>query len=273
MNKLPKPAQYLLRIDDLCPGMAAEPWRQIVSLIDEFRLRPILGIVPENRDPELEREPGAADEFWEQVRRLEAAGATIGMHGYRHLCRSRGAGLLKLANESEFAGVMEEQQHAWIREGLWILRSNGLCPKLWIAPRHGFDRATLRALRAEGIDLLSDGFARVPFSRADMMWIPQQLWAPVEKRAGLWTICIHPNTATSRRIAALSDFLHSRASRFTSVERVTTEFSEQRLSVSEAVYASLSHLRIRLRRFSKSRMQRFAEMRKGPPSDPESCHS
>ncbi len=32
------PAQYLLRIDDLCPTVSAERWQQFQSLIEEFRL-------------------------------------------------------------------------------------------------------------------------------------------------------------------------------------------------------------------------------------------
>jgi len=51
------PAQYLLRIDDLCPTVSAERWQQFQSLIEEFRLRPILAVVPDNQDPELKVSP------------------------------------------------------------------------------------------------------------------------------------------------------------------------------------------------------------------------
>jgi len=44
------------------------------------------------------------------MRTLEAAGATITLHGYRHLCRSKGKSLVPLHSHSEFAGVPQELQ-------------------------------------------------------------------------------------------------------------------------------------------------------------------
>ena len=171
---IPSPAQYLLRIDDLCPTVSAQRWRQFQSLIEEFGLQPILAVVPDNQDPELEVSP-PDPVFWDSMRTLHAAGAAIGLHGYHHLCESRCRSLVGLARTSEFAGVPAETQREWIHEGLRILRGQGLNPKIWVAPRHGFDRRTLDALCAEGITLLSDGFARVPFRRGGLTWIPQQL--------------------------------------------------------------------------------------------------
>ena len=159
------PAQYLLRIDDLCPTVSAERWQQLQSLIEEFRLQPILAVVPDNQDPELQVSP-PDPAFWDRMRALEAAGAAIGLHGYRHLCVSRGRSLVDLHRISEFAGVPAATQRAWIGEGMRILRGHGLDPKIWVAPRHGFDANTLAALREEGILALSDGFARAPFLRS-----------------------------------------------------------------------------------------------------------
>jgi predicted deacetylase len=231
-----KPAQYLLRIDDLCPTVRAESWAQWQALIEDFHLKPILAVVPDNRDPELEVSPPDAG-FWERMRALEAAGAAIGLHGYRHLCVNRGRSLIDLRRTSEFAGVPAETQRAWIGEGLGILRGHGLNPKIWVAPRHGFDAETIRALLGEGITLLSDGFARVPFLRRGITWIPQQLWAPVEKPRGLWTICVHPNTAGDAEIAALRGFLARHAMQFTSVDRVLFDSAPTALTLAERFQA------------------------------------
>ncbi len=224
------PAQYLLRIDDLCPTVSAQRWQRFQSLIEEFRLHPILAVVPDNQDPELQVSP-PDPAFWDSMRALEAAGAAIGLHGYRHLCASRGRSLIDLQRISEFAGVPATQQREWIGEGTRILRSHGLDPNIWIAPRHGFDRNTLAALRQEGILLLSDGFAHVPFLQSGLTWIPQQLWAPVEKARGLWTICVHPNTATDTEIAALRNFLTVHAAQFTSLDRVLFRFEPATLTL------------------------------------------
>jgi predicted deacetylase len=251
-------AQYLLRIDDLCPTVSAERWPQFQSLIEEFRLEPILAVIPDNRDPELEISP-PDPAFWERMRALEAAGATIGLHGYRHLCVSRGRSLLDLHRTSEFAGVPAGTQRAWIGEGVRILRGHGLHPNIWVAPRHGFDEHTIQALRSEGIALLSDGFARVPFVRCGITWIPQQLWGPVEKDRGLWTICVHPNTASGAEIVALRGFVAAHATQFTSVDRVLASFQPDPLTLAERIQTvcalrrlKLSHSAGPLRRFLRS---------------------
>src|ERR1017187_7683735 len=170
---IPKPAQYILRCDDLCPTALKPRWERLLSLIEEFKVQPILAIVPDNRDPALELSP-PDPEFWERMRDLESAGACIGLHGYRHLSNSRGRSPLALHRMSEFAGVPMETQRQWIHAGMEILRGHGLNPRIWVAPRHGFDVQTLRALRLEGINVLSDGFAvlsdgfaRVPFNRSE----------------------------------------------------------------------------------------------------------
>src|SRR6266568_4206947 len=172
---IPKPTQYLLRFDDICPTMSHSGWDRFRPMIEEFSIRPILAVVPDNRDPDLMVSPRDS-KFWNRMRSMEAAGATIAVHGYQHLCKSRGKSLLGLHRETEFAGVCKEQQREWVRAGLRILRGQGLNPRLWVAPRHGFDENTLHALREEGIEFISDGLARRPLSRGGVTWIPQQLW-------------------------------------------------------------------------------------------------
>jgi len=242
-----KPAQYLLRFDDLCPTTAGARWQRFMPLIQEFDIKPILAVIPDNCDPALVVEE-ADREFWQQMRAMEAAGAAIGLHGYRHLCISKGRSLVALQSRSEFAGVAEETQRLWIGAGLDILRGHGLNPRLWVAPRHGFDRATLRALREEGIGVLSDGLAQVPHTRAGLTWIPQHLWAPVEKASGLWTICLHAHSAPDAVVSQLRQFLIHYAGQFTSVDRVLAEFPPAPLGLSERLYESWALGRIRVSR-------------------------
>jgi hypothetical protein len=107
-------------------------------------------------------------------------------------------------------------------------------------------------LRAEGIALLSDGLARVPFIREGVTWIPQQLWSPVEKSKGLWTICIHTNTARSSQVDEMRSFLRQNAARFTSVGRALAELKPGKLSVPERLYEALALWRIRASRAKKT---------------------
>jgi predicted deacetylase len=232
---IPRPAQYLLRFDDLCPTMEYDCWQRCLSLIEEFALRPILAVIPDNQDIGLNISP-PDPEFWPWMRAMEEAGATIALHGYRHLCASQGESLLPLHHHTEFAGVPEVTQQRWIREGRGILLGQGLNPTIFVAPRHGFDYATLRALREEGIPLISDGFARIPFERGGITWIPQQLWGPVEKSNGLWTICIHSNSIHASQVDELHAFIREHTAQFTSLDRVLAEYSPAGLGPIERLY-------------------------------------
>jgi predicted deacetylase len=178
---------------------------------------------------------------------MEKAGAAIAVHGYRHTCSSSGKSLLGIHRHSEFAGVDPQRQREWIQAALAILREHGLDPKLWVAPRHGFDRNTLRALRGEGINHISDGFARIPCRRYAVTWIPQQLWAPVAKTKGLWTICIHPMTASAGEVDRLQCFLRDHWAQFTSFDLVVRDFDEGALGLGEQVYERVALWRAKRR--------------------------
>jgi predicted deacetylase len=239
-------AKYLLRFDDLCPTMSRQRFERFISIMDRYRIHPILAVVPDNRDPELNIE-NPDPHFWLRMRDLEWAGATIALHGYRHVCRSRGSSFLGLHSQTEFAGVPQKTQTEWIRLGLDILRHNGLSPKLFVAPRHGFDSATLRALVQERLPFLSDGFAARPFTRGEVVWIPQQLWEPVQKRQGLWTICLHTNTAKLDLEDQLEHFLHRFADQFTTFDKVVSKAKPAQLRWNERMREAFVLHRLRLR--------------------------
>lgn len=246
----PPTARYLLRFDDLCPTMSRAGWDSFEPLLVEYGIRPILAVVPDNRDPELVHD--LADcEFWSLMRRWEHSGAVIALHGYRHLCQSSGHPLLPLHRYTEFAGVDEGTQRAWIEEGLAILRRHGLHPQLFVAPRHGFDKATLRALRAVGIGVISDGFGRRPFLRDGVTWIPQQLWKPAAQRNGLWTICLHSNSTPNAEVLLLRDFLRANASQFISVPEALSLQMTTSIGWIEQARCVHAIWRIRSRRWAK----------------------
>lgn len=242
----PKPAQYLLRFDDLCPTIDSRRWGQFKEVVECFSISPILAVIPDNMDRKLEAAaPDPA--FWDQMRAMERAGATIAIHGYQHLCKSRGKSMMGLHRRSEFAGVDPELQRRWIKRSLELLRAQRLNPKLWVAPRHGFDMNTLIAVRVEGLNWISDGMARVPFLRGGVNWIPQQLWSPVYKEQGLWTICIHSNSATVEDVCRLRAFLNLHAGQFTSFDRIAAESKPAALGLPEQVYEKFALWRVKAR--------------------------
>lgn len=233
--------------------MSKEAFQRFLTIIKRHRVRPILAVVPDNHDPDLAIDDPDPN-FWEQMRQLESAGATIAMHGFRHLCSSTSPSMLGLHDRTEFAGVDEETQCEWIRAGLSILRSHRLSPRLFVAPRHGFDRATLRALDREGLGVISDGFATRTYLLGDVICIPQQLWEPVKKPEGLWTICVHSNTASAELEEKLDVFLTENRSQFVSFDEVMKD-SPANLGLKERLRADLEIRRIRRRSFRRKRGQ------------------
>lgn len=247
-------AQYLFRIDDLCPTLHGDRWQRLRAMLHRFHVQPILAIVPENRDPELQVSPPAAH-FWPQMREMARQGATIAMHGWQHLCLRQAHSLIPLHPSGEFAGVPLADQEKAIADGLRVLRGHGLAPRLFVAPRHSIDRSTLSALRAQGIEYLSDGFARRPFLRGGIVWIPQQLWAPTPQQSGLWTICLHPNSMRPSEFGILENFLAAHAAECTSFERVLSEYACPPLNWREQAQEAADLYRVILR-------NKFAAMRR-----------
>ena len=45
------------RMDDITPGMHWRRFEQFVALFDAHGVKPLLGVVPENRDPKLDVGP------------------------------------------------------------------------------------------------------------------------------------------------------------------------------------------------------------------------
>ena len=106
--------------------------------------------------------------------------------------------------------------------------------------------------------MLSDGFARVPFTCGGITWIPQQLWEPLEKPHGLWTICTHPNTAGDSLVERLRWFLRDHGAQFTSVERVLTDLRPAKLNPAERIHEALAQWRVQ---GSVGRKQLHAKLR------------
>ncbi len=185
-------AKYLIRFDDICPTMNWDIWKQVEAVLTRYQVKPILAVVPDNRDHKLQVSPARLD-FWEWVREKQEAGWTIGLHGYQHLYETRDAGLLGLNRRSEFAGLPLEAQREKVSNAVKILHQHGVRPQVFVAPAHSFDLTTLVALRESGIGTISDGFFLKPQRWLDMVWIPQQMWKLRRMPFGVWTVCYHHN--------------------------------------------------------------------------------
>ena len=68
-------ARFLLRFDDLCPTTPWDHWHALERVMIEEEVRPILSVIPDNRDRNL-FESAPDPKFWERVRSWQARGWT-----------------------------------------------------------------------------------------------------------------------------------------------------------------------------------------------------
>jgi predicted deacetylase len=231
-------AQYLIRFDDICPTMNWSVWEEIEPLLLSVGIKPIMAVVPDNRDPTLVAGPARVD-FWGRVRQWKDRGWCIAMHGYQHVYVTSSAGVLGLNERSEFAGLSRATQKEKIDSGLHKFRSEGLDPQVWVAPAHSFDRATLTVLKEGGFRVISDGYYFRPVvDDQGLVWIPQQLWRFRRVPFGLWTVCFHVNSWSMRDVDRLRRDLTIYRERLLSIDEVL-ELQQPRLGLLDGGFAAL----------------------------------
>jgi len=231
-------AEYLVRFDDVCPTMNWEAWDRVESILTSRGMRPLLAVVPDNRDPKLQVAP-AREDFWERVRQWQERQWTIALHGYQHVYETRAAGLVGLNDRSEFAGVAAEEQARRLGEAVAIFRANGIAANTWIAPAHSFDKVTLAVLRDQGITRLSDGLFFHPGRDASgILWVPQQLWDFRRRPFGVWPVCLHINSWTARELDRFEESLDRFAPAITDFETVCAKYASRRLGLADRAIAA-----------------------------------
>ena len=241
-------AKYLLRFDDICPTMNWTVWDAIEAQLVRFNVKPILAVIPDNRDLKLMQEPPRAD-FWDRVREWQARGWTIALHGYQHVYVNKNAGMMRLTKQSEFAGLAREEQKFKLTSALAIFEAQGVRADAWIAPSHSFDRITVEILKELGMPVISDGLWSWPFSEQDrMIWVPQQLWHFRPKPAGVWTVCNHHNSWTSQNVEKFGEELATYAPSMTDLASVVKVHGHRKLTLLDrwtAFYVLMWNHRVR----------------------------
>lgn len=199
--------QYLIRLDDACPTMHIDNWTHIESILNKYNIRPMVGIVPDNLDNKLIQSPHDS-QFWDKARNWQSKGWTIALHGLNHLYHKSKGGLNPLWDKSEFVGLSYDEQFTKLSHGKIILLDNGLNPEWFFAPSHTFDANTLIALKAIGINRISDTLALRPYKDDEIIFVPQ-IGGKCRKIpfGGVFTFCFHPNTMKDKDFSHLENFL------------------------------------------------------------------
>ena len=202
-------SKYIIRLDDACETMHLERWKKIELILDELNIKPIVAVIPNNKDESLfYREK--IDFFWDLIRGWQEKGWQIALHGYEHKYHkiNRKDQYLPLYNRSEFACLDKKIQAEKIIRGINIFENKNIKSNIWVAPSHSFDENTIKVIKDHtNIRFISDGFALFPFTRNKIIFIPQQIWGPLKFPFGVWTICLHPNNMNDIEINLLKKTL------------------------------------------------------------------
>ena len=186
-----------VRLDDITPDMDWERFLKFKALLDKYQVKPLIGVVPDNRDENLKgTQLGAPENFWAYVKELQKEGWTVAMHGYRHIYSTDKGGIFPLNNFSEFAGKSYEEQKQMLTEGKRLLSEKGIETEIFMAPAHSYDNHTLQALKSAGFSKLTDGFGKNPYMWKGLFFYPIsfKLSSTLKKKRGYSTMVVHTGT-------------------------------------------------------------------------------
>lgn len=185
----------LIRMDDISENMNWSLMDKCESLFDKYKIRPLLGIIPLNKDPELLKYPHNS-KFWDRVADWKNKGWEITMHGLNHLYTQRSNNKKDIFNyggNSEFYGLEYSEQLSKIKSGLQEFNKRNIKIRSFFAPNHIYDENTLKALKFSGIKIVIDGYGLFPYFKDQILFVPQLFYKEIILPFGIQSTQMHIN--------------------------------------------------------------------------------
>ena len=192
-----------VRMDDITPDMDWRKFDRFKALLDQYGIKPLIGVVPDNKDANLCKDAPKAD-FWERIIQIQQQGWIIAMHGYHHVYTTAKGGCFPLNRQSEFAGLSFETQSRMLREARAILEAHNISTDFFMAPSHSYDANTIKALKQNGFFRITDGFGTQPYVWQGMTFYPisySRSRSLASNRKGAVTFVVHVNTMEDAEFA------------------------------------------------------------------------
>lgn len=201
--------KLLIRIDDIAPNMNWKMMRKIEKLFTIKKIRPVLGVIPNNLDKELLNYDYNKN-FWLQVKKWQKKGWEISMHGHTHVYNplTNEKDFFKYGGNSEFVGLSYLKQNIKISEGLKIFKKNKIKIRSFFAPNHTYDYNTFKALKKNNIKQIIDGYGLFPYSQFRIKFIPQLFYQNITLPIGLQTTQIHFNNWKEKELNQFEIFIN-----------------------------------------------------------------
>ena len=223
----------LIRFDDICENMKWNYIEECEYLFDKLNIKPVLGVIPNNRDNELLKYP-LKKNFWEIVRNWQSKGWTIAMHGNSHFYDSETnkKDYFSYGGKSEFFGHPLEEQMKRIKIGLEKFNSENIKIRTFFAPNHTYDKNTFQALKNLGLNEIIDGYGLMPYSEFDIKFIPQLFYQNIILPFGIQSTQIHLNYWDNKDFEIFKKFIIKNKEKIITYDQAITKISNNFINLS-----------------------------------------
>ena len=193
-NYIKENTGILIRLDDIAENMNWDLMKKSELLFEKYGIKPVLGVIPNNKDNELLSYPKKND-FWQQVRIWRDKGWEIAMHGSTHVYDkiSKNDDYFGYGGNSEFCGHPLEIQMSRIKDGLKKFDDEKIKIRSFYAPNHTYDENTFTSLKNFEINEVIDGYGLMPYIENDIKFIPQLFYKIFMLPFGIQATQIHLN--------------------------------------------------------------------------------
>ena len=218
-NYISDKTKILIRLDDIAENMNWDLMEKSERLFDKYKIKPVLGVIPNNKDKELLSYP-KKNNFWDVVRNWKNKGWRIAMHGFTHVYDkdTEKKDYFGYGGRSEFCGHSLEVQTEKIRKGLKKFKEENIEVKSFFAPNHTYDLNTFRALKSFGINEIIDGYGLMPYLDKDIKFIPQLFYKVYALPFGIQSTQIHLNYWKQKDFDIFEEFVKKNKENFISYE-------------------------------------------------------
>ena len=215
----------LLRLDDIAENMKWEFMDEVEVLFDKYNIKPILGVIPKNKDKELLSYPKKNTNFWNRVREWKEKGWEIAMHGTNHVydkfCSK--VDYLGHGGNTEFCSHPFNEQLEKIKIGLNKFKEEKIIIRTFFAPNHTFDKNTLLALNECGIDKVLDGYGLMPYKENEVNFIPQLFYKTFKLPFGIQSFQIHLNYFNKKEFYDFKNFIEKNYKKFITFDQALSK--------------------------------------------------
>ena len=193
-NYIKENTGILIRLDDIAENMNWDLMKKSELLFEKYGIKPVLGVIPNNKDNELLSYPKKND-FWQQIRIWKDKGWEIAMHGSTHVYDkiSKKDDYFGHGGKSEFCGHPLEIQMSRIKDGLKKFDDEKINIRSFYAPNHTYDENTFTSLKNFEINEVIDGYGLMPYIENDIKFIPQLFYTIFMLPFGIQATQIHLN--------------------------------------------------------------------------------